>query len=149
MLFWTSAFMALTAATVYLAWRSRGASRSIGGAYFRSAAVVAVTCFASNLMVYLGPAPHMQFFPMMDGLIGAGFMLNWSRTKRLHHLALALLFAGQGVTHVWYFNLTESTHAIRYAYDAMLNAAYVAQLLTVAVPSVALLSHRRRSCRSA
>jgi len=149
MLAWTAAFLALTVGTVYLAWRSRGASQSIGGAYFRSAVVAAGTCLASNLMVYLGPSPHMQFFPMMGGLIGAGFMLNWSRTKRAHHLVLALLFAVQGVTHVWYFNLPESTHAIRYAYDAMLNAAYVAQLLTVAIPSIALLSHRRRSCRSA
>lgn len=34
-------------------------------------------------------------------------------------------------------------------YDALLNAAYLAQLLTIAIPSIALLSHRRRSCRSA
>jgi len=149
MLAWTAAFLTITAAAVYLAWRSRSASKSIGGAYFRSAAVVAGTCVISNIMVYLGPAPHMQFFPMMDGLIGAGFMLNWSRTKRAHHLVLALLFAVQGATHVWYFGLSESTHHIRYAYDALLNAAYLAQLLTIAIPSIALLSHRRRSCRSA
>lgn len=84
----------------------------------------------SNFMYYL-TAPHMQFYPALDGLSGVFFAFLWSREKQGWQLQLSALFGAQCLMHSWYFSFLGTSFALRYLYDSLLNTGFVAELAVI------------------
>lgn len=109
----------------------------------QAALIVATTYVLSNVAVFT-TSPHMQFYPIMDGVVASIFAGMWYQNRLSTYLILALLLVADCMAHVWYFSLSYSTHEIRYLYDSILNSLYVVQLAAVSFPAAAHLAKFRK-----
>lgn len=140
---WWMFYAGLTAATIVVVMAAYGRDHLTFTGVPLAAAVLLATFLISLLSLEaLGPV-HRAVYPAMDICAGSFFVLQWRANLKPWSLCLAMLFIMEMAQHAAYYTLPDHGYMSRYDYDLYLNANYVLQLASVALPSIQAILARR------
>lgn len=140
--FWTIFYALLTAFAVRIAARAVDARGDHDRGLYVAASVLAADYVFSTISDdFLHP--HMLFYPVTDSIIGIFFVLRWFKERHAWQMVMIGLFLSDCIQHLSFYQVGDTSYAAVYSYDLALNIIFIAQLLTVTIPSLRILAKNR------